>query len=82
LATADGRAVRVETADAAWLIQPTPEGVHVRTADVDGADAVVLGEPADLLLWLWNRADDDVVTITGDADLVVPLRKVLAASAG
>ena len=54
----------------------------MRTSDVDGADAVVRGEPADLLLWLWNRADDEVVTVTGDTDLVAPLRKVLAASAG
>jgi uncharacterized protein (TIGR03083 family) len=82
LATADGRSVRVETPDAAWLIRLTPEGVTVRTSDVDGADAVVRGEPADLLLWLWNRADDDAVTTTGDADLPAYLRTVLAASAG
>jgi uncharacterized protein (TIGR03083 family) len=82
LGPADGRSVRVETPDAAWLITLTPEAVHVRTSDVDGADTVVRGEPADLLLWLWNRADDDVVTASGDPDLPAYLRKVLAASAG
>jgi uncharacterized protein (TIGR03083 family) len=82
LADADGRAVRVETPDSAWLVRPTPELVEVRTSDVDSAEAVVRGEPVDVLLWLWNRADNDAVTITGDTKLVGYLREVLAAGAG
>jgi len=84
LATADGRSVRVETPDAAWLVRPTPEAVEVSAADAaDGtaAEAVVRGEPANLLLWLWNRAGDDVVTVSGATDAVAYLRKVLAAGA-
>jgi uncharacterized protein (TIGR03083 family) len=82
LGQADGSGVRVETPESSWFIRLTPEGVQVRTADVDGADAVVRGAPAALLLWLWNRAGDETVSITGDADLVAHLRRVLAASSG
>lgn len=80
LGAADGRAVRIEAGDAAWFVRPTPEGVEVRTSDVDTCEAVVSGRPHDVLLWLWNRAGDDVVTITGDVELVGYLRKVLVAS--
>ena len=52
--------------------------MHV--SDVDGADAVVRGEPADLLLWLWNRADDDAVTVTGDPTCRSPPRGPAAAA--
>lgn len=84
LADADGRSVRVQTSEAAWVIQLTPEVVRVRSNGSDAAEAAALvrGEPADLLLWLWNRAGDDVVTISGNAALVAYLRRVLAASAG
>jgi uncharacterized protein (TIGR03083 family) len=82
LATANGEAVRVETPDHAWLIRPTPELVEVRVSDVDSADAVVRGAPVGILLWLWNRAGDDTVSISGEVNLVRHLREVLAASAG
>jgi uncharacterized protein (TIGR03083 family) len=81
LATADGRGVRVETPDAAWLVRPTTEAVEVHTSESTAADAVVRGEPANLLLWLWNRAGDDAVSISGATDAVAYLRKVLAAGA-
>ena len=54
----------------------------MRESDVDTCEAVVRAEPHDVLLWLWNRAGDDVVTTTGDAELVAYLRKVLAAGTG
>jgi uncharacterized protein (TIGR03083 family) len=82
LATADGRSVRIETPDAAWLVRPTPEGIDVRVSDVDSADAVVRADPTDLLLWLWNRMSDDTVAITGDPALVAYLRTVFAAGSG
>ena len=68
------------TRDAAWVIRPTPERCS-RTSDDDIA-ADVTGQPAALLLWLWNRADDGSVTVAGDADLPEYLRSVLAVSAG
>jgi uncharacterized protein (TIGR03083 family) len=82
LSSSDGRALRVEIPDAVWVIQPGPEGVNVRTSDVESAQAVVRAESADMLLWLWNRADDDAVTIDGDTGVVAYLREVFAASSG
>jgi len=76
LATADGRSIRLETPSAAWLVRPTPEGIDVRVSDVDGAEAVVRADPADLLLWVWNRMADDTVTMSGDAALVAYLRQI------
>ena len=81
LAPADGRTVRLETDGGAWLVQPTPESVEVRVSDVDSADAVVHGDPTDLLLWVWNRAPDDAVRISGDPGLVTFLRRVMTAGA-
>jgi uncharacterized protein (TIGR03083 family) len=80
LATADGRPVRIEASDAAWLVRPTPDAVEVRVSDVDSADTVVHGEPADMLLWLWNRAGDDVVSKSGDSESVALLRRLLVVS--
>ena len=79
LAAADGRAVRIETDDTAWLVRPTTESVEVRVSDVDAAAAVVRGAPADVLLWAWNRIGDDRVTISGAIDAVAYLRRVMAA---
>ncbi len=81
LARSDGRSVRLETPGAGWLVRPTPEAVEVRLSDLDGADAVVAGKPADLLRWVWNRTDDAAVAISGDAAMVADLRRVFAAGA-
>lgn len=81
LPAADGRTIRVESPDQAWFVRPTTEAVEVTLSDVDTAAAVVRGEPADLLLWLWKRGGEDRVTVTGDDTLVACLRRVLAAAA-
>jgi uncharacterized protein (TIGR03083 family) len=80
LGPADGRAIQVVADGAVWHVQPTPEGVNVRVSDVESAEATVKGQPTDVLLWLWNRAGDDVVERTGDGDLVTMLRRVLVES--
>jgi len=80
LASADGRAVRIEAGDSAWLVRPTPEGVQVRGSDVDSAEAMVRGEPASVLLWLWNRDGDGVVSKSGDEDVLALLHEVLVVS--
>jgi uncharacterized protein (TIGR03083 family) len=81
LAPADGRGVRLETPDAAWLVRPTPETIEVRVSDVDSADAVVRAASSDLLLWMWSRGLGDGVSIDGDPALVAYLRTILAAGA-
>ena len=82
LATADGRGVRIEAADAAWLVRATPESVQVRMSDVDDAAAVVRGEPTPVLLWLWNRGGEQGVSMAGDADLIARLRRILTVGTG
>jgi uncharacterized protein (TIGR03083 family) len=81
LADADDRAVRLSTPDASWLVRPTLAGIEVARGDADNAAATVHGQPSDLLLWVWNRAGDDAVTVTGDADAVAYLRRVFATGA-
>jgi uncharacterized protein (TIGR03083 family) len=79
LAGADGRAIRIEAADSAWFVRPTPEGVQVRVSHMDSAEAVVRGEPRDVLLWVWRRVGDDAVAISGDADAVTNVRRAFVA---
>jgi uncharacterized protein (TIGR03083 family) len=81
LGTADGRSVRLDTTGGSWLVRATPEEVQVRVSDLDGAEAGVTADPPTLLLWLWNRAGDDEVAVTGEADAVAYLRTVFAAGA-
>lgn len=79
LGSADGRAVRIESGGTAWFVRPTPEGVQVRRSDVESAEAVVRGEPRDVLLWLWGRAGDETVIFDGERDVIANLRRVLVA---
>jgi uncharacterized protein (TIGR03083 family) len=76
LADAEGQDVRLVTTGGAWLVHPTPEGVRV-SEDPSGPVATeVTGAPADLLRWVWGRAADDAVTVTGDLARIGPLRKL------
>jgi uncharacterized protein (TIGR03083 family) len=81
LADSDGRAVRLSTPDAAWLVRPTPAGIEVAHGDADTAVATVHADPVDLMLWVWGRAGDDRVTVTGETRTVGHLRRVFAAGA-
>lgn len=70
----DGAGVRLVTEGGAWLVRPTPDGVRVEAS----GDAVteVSAPPAEMLRWVWGRAGEDAVTITGDVERVGQLRKV------
>src|SRR5262249_40166762 len=81
LAASDGRAVRLSTPDAAWLVRPAGAGIEGAPRDADSAAATVHGDPVDLLLWVWGRVGDERVTIAGDTGLVAYLRQVFAAGA-
>jgi hypothetical protein len=56
----------------------------VRVADGgdERARAVVSATPDGMLRWLWGRADDSVITTTGDPEWAAYLRRVLAALTG
>jgi hypothetical protein len=59
-----------------WSVRATPSGVVLDPAD-PSAPARVEGDPESVLLWLWGRAGDDRVSISGDRDLVAGLRRLL-----
>ncbi len=76
--------VRVQTALASWLVRITSDGIDVSQLDPDIESddqnhAMVRGESGALFLWLWNRAADDEVTVTGSPEAVALLRECLTA---
>lgn len=66
-------AVAVRTGDHLWRVTLTPDDIEL-ARDPGPADAVVSGEPSELLLWLWGRRPDAAVTIDGDPGVVKGMR--------
>jgi uncharacterized protein (TIGR03083 family) len=52
----------------AWTVLVSPESVTTTEDAVDG-DLTVLGTASDLYRWVWNRAGDDEVSLSGDVTL-------------
>jgi len=69
--------VLVTAGEQAWLVRAAPDGATVATPDGAAAPARVAGEPEPLLLWLWGRAGDDAVTLSGERELITGLRRLL-----
>jgi uncharacterized protein (TIGR03083 family) len=83
LATGDGADTVVVTAgQASWTVRPTRASVTVTDGRADGARAEVAAAPDAMLRWLWGRAREDVVTVTGDEDWAAYLRRLLAVLTG
>jgi uncharacterized protein (TIGR03083 family) len=72
--------VLVETSGASWTIRPRPDHVDVRTGTSGDVHAVIGGDPAPLLEWLWGRGDEDKVTTSGDPAWADYLRRLLVAT--
>ena len=70
--------VAVRTGDHIWRITLTPEEVEL-SREPGSADAVVSGEPSELLLWLWGRRPDTAVSREGHDSLLGALRERLRA---
>ncbi|MFC4586094.1 maleylpyruvate isomerase family mycothiol-dependent enzyme [Sphaerisporangium corydalis] len=67
----DERPVSVSTSHHAWTLTATKAGVEVSDAATGfGGDALVSGEATPLLLWLYNRAGDETVRLSGDRELL------------
>lgn len=75
VATAAGSTVTVRSAGHAWRVVLEPKAVAV-TPGRGGApaDATVEGDPVDVLLWLWGRADAAPLSVTGSGEVVAALR--------
>lgn len=76
LAGTGGQTVAVTSGRRRWLVAIGPDTVTVAEGDVPAA-AEVTGTPDAVLRWLWRRADDTTVTVTGDTALVAKLRDLL-----
>ena len=62
--------VAVRTGDHIWRVTPAPRRRRAVPRARRPADAVVSGEPSELLLWLWGRRPTRAVTREGDEDLL------------
>ena len=55
--------------NASWTLTAGPELLSCRPAAVDDADLSVFGLASDLYRWVWNRAEDEDVSLRGDLAL-------------
>jgi uncharacterized protein (TIGR03083 family) len=76
---AAGRSVQVRTGDHAWHVTLQPDRVEV-TGELGPFDALVSGEPSELLLYLWGRRPLSAVTAEGDREVLAAFRQRLAAA--
>jgi uncharacterized protein (TIGR03083 family) len=68
--------VAVRTGDHIWRSTLTADEAQL-DREPGPADALVSGEPSELLLWLWGRRPDSAVTREGDAELLAGFRERL-----
>jgi hypothetical protein len=77
------RSVLVSAGEQGWQVTPRPADAVVRVAGGAGrAQARVGGEPAAVLLWLYNRVGDGDVIVVGDTEMIARSRRLLAAGTG
>ncbi len=81
LAGEDGQdtiTVIVTPGQTAWTLRPSPRGVPVEDGASDHPRATIEAAPDEMLRWLWGRAGDDAVHVTGDPEWAGYLRRMLA----
>jgi uncharacterized protein (TIGR03083 family) len=78
LAGQDGQdTITVAAGQAAWTVRPSPREVAVEDGPGDNPRMVIQGAPDPVLRWLWGRAGDDEVQLTGDPAWADYLRRML-----
>jgi uncharacterized protein (TIGR03083 family) len=73
---AAGRTVLVRTGHHAWRVTLHPERIEV-SRELGPFDALVSGEPSELLLYLWGRRPQTAVTVEGDPNVLAAFRRRL-----
>jgi len=63
---------------AAWTLRPSPRGVLVAGGAAGSSRLTVRAAPDPMLRWLWGRAGDDTVQVTGDPAWAEYLRRMMA----
>jgi uncharacterized protein (TIGR03083 family) len=71
--TGAGATVAVRSGGAVWRSTLRPDAIELQRSD-GPADAGVAGDPEAVLLWLWGRRPDDVVTLDGDPAVLTAYR--------
>jgi uncharacterized protein (TIGR03083 family) len=61
-----------------WTLRPSPRGVLVADGAADSSRLTVRAAPDPVLRWLWGRAGDDSVQMTGDPAWAEYLRRMMA----
>lgn len=64
---------------AAWTVRPSPREVRVTGGAADHPLVTIQAAPDPMLGWLWGRAGDDTVRMTGDLAWADYLRRMLVA---
>jgi MDMPI C-terminal domain len=83
LAAGDSRdTITVVAGLASWTVRPAPREVVVTDGGSTSPRVAIEGPPAQVLRWLWGRAGDDTVRLTGDPAWADYLRRMLAAVTG
>src|ERR1700722_4488609 len=72
--------IMVLAVQTAWTVRPVPPEVVGDDGASDRAGVVIRAAPDAMLRWLWGRAGDDVVQVTGDPDWAAYLRRMLVAA--
>ncbi|HEX6473058.1 MAG TPA: maleylpyruvate isomerase family mycothiol-dependent enzyme [Streptosporangiaceae bacterium] len=75
-----GQVIGVAASTRVWRVELRESSVDISPELPHDADALVLGEPEDVYLWLWGRRGDAAVRITGDRTATAALRAALAAA--
>lgn len=76
-----GRTVAVAGGDAVWRVTSRIDGVGVQVG-AGRADALVGGDPSEVLLWLWGRRPVEAVQVSGDHAAVHALRDRMVLATG
>jgi hypothetical protein len=70
--------ITVAAGPVSWAVLPSPRGVRVEDGGRDGARTVISAAPDPMLRWLWGRASNDAIAVSGDPDWAGYLRRMLA----
>ena len=71
--------ITVTTGQASWTVRPSPRRVLVSDGAAEHPRATHQAAPDPMLRWLWGRAGDDAVRMTGDPAWADYLRRLLTA---
>jgi uncharacterized protein (TIGR03083 family) len=73
---ADPSPVTIAAGGREWSLTAEPEGVEVAEPGAAEGVARISGDPDDVLLWLWGRADDRAVRLKGEEALLAQFREL------